>query len=69
MPPNIVLKYFPKLFLQGDDSDYQSVGPIAGMERQELNYAALEFLHGRHREGGFRRADGDGSDYTEIKAK
>ncbi|XP_016130225.1 myelin-associated glycoprotein-like isoform X2 [Sinocyclocheilus grahami] len=53
----------------GDDSDYQSVGPMAGMERQELNYAALEFLHGRHREGGFRRADGDGSDYTEIKAK
>ncbi|NP_001300786.1 myelin-associated glycoprotein isoform X2 [Danio rerio] len=53
----------------GDDSDYQSVGPMAGMERQELNYAALEFLHGRHREGVFRRADGDGSDYTEIKAK
>ncbi|XP_026101063.1 myelin-associated glycoprotein isoform X1 [Carassius auratus] len=53
----------------GDDSDYQSVGPMADMERQELNYAALEFLHGRHREGGFRRADGDGSDYTEIKAK
>ncbi|XP_051718599.1 myelin-associated glycoprotein isoform X1 [Ctenopharyngodon idella] len=53
----------------GDDGDYQSVGPMAGMERQELNYAALEFLHGRHREGGFRRADGDGSDYTEIKAK
>ncbi|KAA0702177.1 Myelin-associated glycoprotein [Triplophysa tibetana] len=53
----------------GDDSDYQSVGPIGGMERQELNYAALEFLHGRHREGGFRRADGDGSDYTEIKTK
>ncbi|XP_057206318.1 myelin-associated glycoprotein isoform X2 [Triplophysa rosa] len=53
----------------GDDGDYQSVGPIGGMERQELNYAALEFLHGRHREGGFRRADGDGSDYTEIKTK
>ncbi len=42
---------------------------MAGMERQELNYAALEFLHGRHREGGFRRADGDGTDYTDIKAK
>ncbi|XP_052472295.1 myelin-associated glycoprotein-like isoform X1 [Carassius gibelio] len=53
----------------GDDSDYQSVGPIAGMERQELNYATLEFLHGRHLEGGFRRANGDSGDYTEIKAK
>lgn len=53
----------------GDDGDYQSVGPMGGMERQELNYAALEFLHGQHREGGFRRADGDGSDYTEIKTK
>lgn len=65
----LCLNIFLNIFLQGDDSDYQSVGPMAGMERQELNYAALEFLHGRHREGGFRRADGDGSDYTEIKAK
>lgn len=53
----------------GDDSDYQSVGSVGVMERQELNYAALEFLHGRHRDGSFRRADGDGSDYTEIKTK
>ncbi|XP_051965437.1 myelin-associated glycoprotein-like isoform X1 [Xyrauchen texanus] len=52
----------------GDDSDYQSVGPMGVMERQELNYTALEFL-GRHREGSFRRADGEGSDYTEVKAK
>ncbi|XP_036419961.1 myelin-associated glycoprotein isoform X2 [Colossoma macropomum] len=52
----------------GDDGDYQSVGSMAGLERQELNYAALEFVRGRPREGGLRRGD-DGSDYTEIKAK
>ncbi|XP_072547733.1 myelin-associated glycoprotein isoform X1 [Salminus brasiliensis] len=52
----------------GDDSDYQSVGSMASLERQELNYAALEFVRGRPREGGFGRGD-DGSDYTEIKAK
>ncbi|XP_076831924.1 myelin-associated glycoprotein isoform X2 [Brachyhypopomus gauderio] len=52
----------------GDDGDYQSVGSMAGMERQELNYAALEFMRGRPREGGLGRGD-DGSDYTEIKAK
>ncbi|KAL7849078.1 hypothetical protein SRHO_G00207010 [Serrasalmus rhombeus] len=52
----------------GDDGDYQSVGSMAGLERQELNYAALEFVRGRPREGGLGRGD-DGSDYTEIKAK
>ncbi|XP_026881462.1 myelin-associated glycoprotein isoform X2 [Electrophorus electricus] len=52
----------------GDDSDYQPVGSMAGLERQELNYAALEFMRGRPREGGLGRGD-DGSDYTEIKAK
>ncbi|XP_066515744.1 myelin-associated glycoprotein isoform X2 [Hoplias malabaricus] len=52
----------------GDDSDYQSVGSMAGLERQELNYAALEFVRGRPREAGLGRGD-DGSDYTEIKAK
>lgn len=38
------------------------------MERQELNYAALEFIRGRPREGSTGRGD-DGSNYSEIKAK
>lgn len=44
------------------------MGSLADLERQELNYAALEFIGGRSREGAFGRGD-DGSDYTEIKAK
>ncbi|XP_062872633.1 myelin-associated glycoprotein isoform X2 [Trichomycterus rosablanca] len=52
----------------GDDSDYQHVGSTAGLERQELNYAALDFMRGRPREGNVGRGD-DGSDYTEIKTK
>lgn len=54
--------------LQGEDGDYQAVGSMAGLERQELNYAALEFIGGRPREGASGRGD-DGSNYTEIKAK
>lgn len=41
---------------------------MAGMERKELNYAALEFVRGRSREGAPGRGD-DGSTYTEVKAK
>lgn len=44
------------------------MGSMAGLERQELNYAALEFTGGRPREGASGRGD-DGSNYTEIKAK
>lgn len=54
--------------LQGEDGDYQPVGSMAGLERQELNYAALEFIGARPREGASGRGD-DGSNYTEIKAK
>lgn len=53
---------------QGEDGDYQAVGPVAGMERRELNYAALEFIRGRPREGPSGRED-DGANYSEIKAK
>lgn len=56
------------LCLQGEDGDYQPVGSMAGQERQELNYAALEFIGARSREGASGRGD-DGSNYTEIKAK
>ncbi|KAI3360584.1 hypothetical protein L3Q82_002456 [Scortum barcoo] len=52
----------------GEDGDYQPVGSLAGLERQELNYAALEFIGGKPREGASGRGD-DGSNYTEIKAK
>lgn len=41
---------------------------MAELERQELNYAALEFMGVRPRDGVSARGD-DGSDYTEIKAK
>lgn len=54
--------------LQGEDGDYQAVGSVAGLERQEVNYAALEFIGGRPRAGTSGRGD-DGSSYTEIKAK
>ena len=54
--------------LQGEDGDYQPVGSMAGLEKQELNYAALEFIGARPREGASGRGD-DGSNYTEIKAK
>lgn len=54
--------------LQGEDGDYQPVGSVAGLERQELNYASLEFIGARPREGASGRGD-DGSNYTEIKAK
>ena len=53
---------------QGEDGDYQPVGSMAGLEKQELNYAALEFIGARPREGASGRGD-DGSNYTEIKAK
>ncbi|XP_070997728.1 myelin-associated glycoprotein-like isoform X1 [Oncorhynchus clarkii lewisi] len=53
----------------GEDGDYQPVGSMADLERQELNYAALEFLGGRSRDGGTSGRGDDGSDYTEIKAK
>ncbi|MEQ2241366.1 hypothetical protein ILYODFUR_024554 [Ilyodon furcidens] len=52
----------------GEDGDYQPVGSMAGLERQELNYAALEFIGARPREGASGRGD-EGSNYTEIKAK
>uniref|UniRef100_A0A8D2ZTX2 Ig-like domain-containing protein n=1 Tax=Scophthalmus maximus TaxID=52904 RepID=A0A8D2ZTX2_SCOMX len=52
----------------GEDGDYQPVGSMAGLEKQELNYAALEFIGARPREGASGRGD-DGSNYTEIKAK
>lgn len=44
------------------------MGTMAGLERQELNYASLEFIGARSREGASGRRD-DGSNYTEIKAK
>ncbi|XP_036789689.1 myelin-associated glycoprotein-like [Oncorhynchus mykiss] len=53
----------------GEDGDYQPVGSMADLERQELNYAALQFLGGRSRDGGASGRGDDGSDYTEIKAK
>ncbi|KAM6967361.1 myelin-associated glycoprotein [Aplochiton taeniatus] len=52
----------------GEEGDFQPVGSLAELERRELNYAALEFIGGRPREGALGRGD-DGSDYTEIKAK
>ncbi|KAJ8404967.1 hypothetical protein AAFF_G00328880 [Aldrovandia affinis] len=52
----------------GEDGDYQPVSAMAELERQELNYAALEFIGGRPRDGASAQGD-DGSDYTEIKAK
>lgn len=52
----------------GEEGDFQPVGSLAELERRELNYAALEFIGGRPREGVLGRGD-DGSDYTEIKAK
>ncbi|CAB1333487.1 unnamed protein product [Coregonus sp. 'balchen'] len=57
---------------KGEDGDDQPVGSMAALERQQLNYAALEFLGGRSRDGGAiggGGGGGDGSDYTEIKAK
>jgi len=54
--------------LQGEDGDYQPVGSMAGLERKELNYAALEFTGARPREGASGRGD-DGGNYSEIKAK
>lgn len=56
------------LCLQGEDGDYQAVGSVAGMERQELNYAALEFTGGRSKKGASGKKD-DGSNYREFKAK
>ncbi|XP_077382517.1 myelin-associated glycoprotein isoform X1 [Festucalex cinctus] len=50
----------------GEDGDFQPAGSLAGMERRELNYAALEL--GGPREGVPGRGD-DGSSYAEIKAK
>lgn len=44
------------------------MGSLAELERKELNYAALEFIGARSREGASGRGD-DGSNYTEIKAK
>lgn len=58
----------PKISLQGEEGDYQSVGAMAGLQRPELNYAALEFMRGRPREGRTGQGD-DTSDYTEIKSK
>ncbi|XP_064160765.1 myelin-associated glycoprotein-like isoform X1 [Anguilla rostrata] len=52
----------------GEDGDYQPVSAMAALERQELNYAALEFMGVRPRDGASAQGD-DGSDYTEIKAK
>ncbi|XP_041963443.1 myelin-associated glycoprotein isoform X2 [Alosa sapidissima] len=52
----------------GEEGDYQSVGSVAGLHRPELNYAALEFMRGRPREGKAGTGD-DTSDYTEIKSK
>ncbi|TNN67766.1 Myelin-associated glycoprotein [Liparis tanakae] len=52
----------------GEDGDYQPVGSMAGLERKELNYAALEFIGARPREGASGRGD-DGGNYSEIKAK
>ncbi|XP_061104519.1 myelin-associated glycoprotein isoform X1 [Conger conger] len=52
----------------GEDSEYQPVSAMAALERQELNYAALEFMGVRPRDGASAQGD-DGSDYTEIKAK
>lgn len=56
------------LCLQGEDGDYQAVGSMAGMERQELNYAALEFIGGRSKKGASGKKE-DGCNYREIKAK
>lgn len=44
------------------------MGSVAGMERQELNYAALEFTGGRSKKGASGKKD-DGSNYREFKAK
>ncbi|XP_036393870.1 myelin-associated glycoprotein-like isoform X1 [Megalops cyprinoides] len=52
----------------GEDGEYQPVSSMAELERQELNYAALEFMGVRARDGAGAQGD-DGSDYTEIKAK
>ncbi|KAJ8289717.1 hypothetical protein GJAV_G00004480 [Gymnothorax javanicus] len=52
----------------GEDGEYQPVSAMAELERQELNYAALEFMGVRPRDGMSAQGD-DGSDYTEIKAK
>ncbi|TWW79904.1 hypothetical protein D4764_10G0009340 [Takifugu flavidus] len=52
----------------GEDGDYQAVGSMAGMERQELNYASLEFIGGRSKKGASGKKE-DGSNYREIKAK
>ncbi|CAL8288653.1 unnamed protein product [Merluccius merluccius] len=53
----------------GEEGSYAPMGSLANLERQELNYAPLEFGGARSREGGPRRAGDDGSDYSEIKAK
>ncbi|XP_051921604.1 myelin-associated glycoprotein isoform X2 [Hippocampus zosterae] len=52
----------------GEDGDFQPAGSLAGMERRELNYAALE-LGGPREEGGRGRGDDGTSSYAEIKAK
>ncbi|XP_061885841.1 myelin-associated glycoprotein isoform X1 [Entelurus aequoreus] len=52
----------------GEDGDFHPAGSLAGMERRELNYAALEFGGARPREGASGRGD-DGGSYAEIKAK
>ena len=44
------------------------MGSVAGLQRPELNYAALDFMRGRPREGRAGQGD-DASDYTEIKSK
>lgn len=68
MAPWWVVPLNKSLCLQGEDGDFQPVGPMAGLERQELNYAALEFIGVRPREGAPGRGD-DGGNYMEIKAK
>lgn len=53
---------------QGEDGDYQAVGSVAGVERQELNYAVLELIGGRSKKEASGKKD-DGSNYREFKAK
>lgn len=44
------------------------MGSFSGLDRRELNYAALEFAGARAREGPAGRGD-DGANYSEIRAK
>lgn len=43
------------------------MGSVAGMERQEMKYAALGFIGGRSKKGASGKTD-DSSNYREIKA-